>query len=151
MHAQRNFAARHRVGETEIGGGVVSRIAAENEQQVDFAAAHVRDEIFEGFGLVDRIRIDGIGVENGVPDIAQLQVHLVGQLVDGWRLMIADNDEAPPLASWQVSVCLSQHSLLLVVQSREVGLQELNAMYGPKGVLEIARPNSNPMVRLGSR
>ena len=75
MHAQRNFAALQRVGEVEIGGRIVGRIAAENDQQVDFAAVHVGDEFFERFGLIDRVRVDRIGVENGLADVAELIVN----------------------------------------------------------------------------
>ena len=74
MNAKRNFAARHRVGKVKIGGRVVDRIAAENDQQIDFAAAHVGDEIFDGFGLIDRVGIDWVGVENGLADVAELSV-----------------------------------------------------------------------------
>jgi hypothetical protein len=59
------------VGEVKIGGRVVSWIAAEDDQQVNLAAVHVGDKIFNRFGLIDRIGIDRIGVENGFADIAQ--------------------------------------------------------------------------------
>ena len=80
MHAQRNFAALQRVGEVEIGGRIVGGIAAEDDQQIDFAGAHVGDEIFDRFGLIDRIRVDRIGVENGLADVAELRVHLRAQV-----------------------------------------------------------------------
>ena len=74
VHAQRNLAARHSVGKVKIGGRIVNRIAAENDQQIDFAATHVGDEIFNRFGLIDWIRIDRFGVENSFADVAELCV-----------------------------------------------------------------------------
>ena len=57
-------------------------------------ALHVGDEIFDRFGLIDRIGVDGIGVENSLADIAERLIHGVSQRMDGWRLMIARDDEA---------------------------------------------------------
>ena len=74
VNAQRNFAALQCVGEIQIGGRIVGRIAAENDQQIDFAAVHVGDEIFDRFGLIDRIRVDRIGVEDGLADVAELRI-----------------------------------------------------------------------------
>ena len=71
VHAQRNFAVLQSVGEVQIGGRVVGGIAAEDDQQIDFAAVHVGDEIFDRLGLIDRIRVDGIGVEDGLADVAK--------------------------------------------------------------------------------
>ena len=74
MHAQGSFAAFEGVGEVQVGGRVVRRIAAEDHQQIDFARVHVGDEIFERVGLIDRIRIDGVGVENGLADVTELGI-----------------------------------------------------------------------------
>ncbi len=38
MHAQGNFVALQHVGEVQVGGRVVGRIAAEDDQQIDLAA-----------------------------------------------------------------------------------------------------------------
>ena len=55
---------------------------------------HVGGQFFDRFGLVDRIRIDGIGVENGLADVAQRLVHGVSKGVDDGWLMVARNDSA---------------------------------------------------------
>jgi len=41
MHAHRDFAVLENIGEIEIGRSVVSWIAAEDDQQVNFAGADV--------------------------------------------------------------------------------------------------------------
>ena len=69
-------------GEIEIGGRVVGRIAAENDQQIDFARIDVGDEVFDRFGLIDGIRIDWVGVENGLADVAQRLVDRVSEGMD---------------------------------------------------------------------
>ena len=63
----------------KIGGRIVSGISAQDEQHVHFAGAHVGDQIFDRFDLVDRVRVDGIGVEYGLADVAQRLVHGVSQ------------------------------------------------------------------------
>ena len=47
MNADKHVAGFHRIGETEIGWSIVDRIAAEDDEQIDFAAPHVGDEIFD--------------------------------------------------------------------------------------------------------
>ena len=68
VNTKRSLAAFQGVGEVQIGRSIVGRVAAEDDQQIDFAAVHVGDEFFDGFGLVDRIRVDRVGVENGLAD-----------------------------------------------------------------------------------
>ena len=60
-----------RVGETEIGGRIVGRISAHDDEHVHLAAAHVGDQIFERLELVHRVGVDRIGIENRLADIAQ--------------------------------------------------------------------------------
>ena len=45
VHAQRNLRVPKRIGEAKIGGRVVGRIAAQNDEQIHFAAAHVGNEV----------------------------------------------------------------------------------------------------------
>ena len=94
VDAHGDFRTLQRVGEVEIGGRVVDRIAAQDDEQVDFAGAHVGDEVAEGFGLIDWIRVDRVGVENGLADVAELRVHRMGQSVDGGWLVIAGDHKA---------------------------------------------------------
>ncbi len=56
----------------EFGRRVISRIAAENQQQVNLARAHVIDERLERLAAIDGIGIDGLGVKDRLANIAQL-------------------------------------------------------------------------------
>ena len=71
MHAERNARTLERVGEAKIGGRIVGRIAAHDDQHVHLAGAHVGDQIFERLGLVHGIGVYRVGVENRFADIAQ--------------------------------------------------------------------------------
>ena len=94
VDSQRDFAARHHVGEVQIGGRVVGRISAEDDQQIDFAAAHVGDEIFDRFGLIDWIRVSRVSVENSLADIAQLLIYCMNTSVNVGRLMVTGNHQS---------------------------------------------------------
>ena len=59
MHAQRNIGILERVGEVKIGGRIVGRIAAEDDQHVHLAGPHVGDQIFQRLGLIDRVASTG--------------------------------------------------------------------------------------------
>ena len=71
MHPQRNIRVLERVGESQVGGRIVGGISAHDDQHVHLAAAHVGDQVFEGLGLVHRVGIYRIGVENRLADVAQ--------------------------------------------------------------------------------
>ena len=71
MHAQRNFIVLQDIGEVEIGGRVVNRIAAENDKQIHFPRIDVGGQVFDRISLVDRVRVDWVGIENGLADIAE--------------------------------------------------------------------------------
>ena len=95
-----NICVLERIGETQVCGRIVGGISAQDEKHVDFASPHVGDEIFDRVGLVDRIGVDGIGVENCLSDVAESLINLVGQSVNCGRLMIAGDDHArSPMAS----------------------------------------------------
>ena len=70
MNSQRDIRVLERVCKTKVGGRIVCRIPAHDDQDVDLAATHVGDEILEGFGLIDRVRIDRIGVEDRLANVA---------------------------------------------------------------------------------
>ena len=78
-----------RIGKTEIGGSIVSRIAAEDEQQVDFACAHVGNQIAQRFGLVDWISVDRVGIEDRLPTLPSAVIDSVSESVNRRRLVLA--------------------------------------------------------------
>ncbi len=71
VHPQRNVGVLERIGESEVGGRIVGRISAQDDQHVHLAAAHVGDQVLERLGLIHRVRVYRIGVENRLADIAQ--------------------------------------------------------------------------------
>ena len=79
MRAEKHFQIDgirfQRRSEFEFGGRVVNRVAAENQQQIDFAGAHVFDERMQRFVSVDRIGVDRFGVEDRLADVAKRSVH----------------------------------------------------------------------------
>ena len=83
MDAQGNVTVLKSVGEVEIGGRVVDRVAPENDEQVNFTGTHVIDQIFERFGLVDWISVDRVGVENGLADV-QLVIGMRDRMNSWW-------------------------------------------------------------------
>src|ERR1022692_621786 len=94
MNAQRNHAVLQNAGEVEISGRVVGWVAAEDDEEINFAAAHVGYQILDRLGLVDRIRVDPIGIENGLADVAQLCIDCVRKSMNRGGLMIPRNDGA---------------------------------------------------------
>ena len=102
MHSQRNLAVLKHVREIEISGRIVSRIAAEDHKQINFPGTHIGDEILNRFCVIDQVRIDGFGVENGFADVAKPGVQFVRKSVHGRRLMITGNDNAGSTTRSQV-------------------------------------------------
>ena len=102
MDAQRDLAVLQHIGEIELSRRVVSRIAAENYQQIHLAGLHIRDEIFNRIALVDRIGIHRIGVRYSLADVAEALIDNVRERVHRWRLMIAGQHQARPFVALQV-------------------------------------------------
>jgi hypothetical protein len=92
MHAQAHLA--HRVGEGEIDRRGVDRIAADDDEHVDVAGAHVGRKITERLHLIDRLGFDRVGVDDALPDVAERVVHRMRERVDDRWLAVAGDDEA---------------------------------------------------------
>ena len=75
VHPERDAWALERVGESEVSGRIVGRIPAKNDQDVHLAAAHVGDQVLERLGLVHRVGVYRIGVENRLADVAERFVY----------------------------------------------------------------------------
>src|ERR1700722_5458629 len=108
MNSQRDLVALQRVGEVEIGGRVVGRIATENDQQIDVAGLNVGGKIFERFGLVDWVRVDGVGVKNGFAEITQVDVCFLNCGVQSRRQVVSSDDDTRTLALSRVLNDLQQ-------------------------------------------
>ena len=94
MDSQRDFGVLKRVGKAKVGRRIVGRIPTKDDQHVDLSGPHVRDQIFERFGLVDWIRVDRVGVENRFADIPECLIYGVSESVYDGRLMIAHDNDA---------------------------------------------------------
>ena len=91
MNAQRDIGTLQRIGEAQIGGRVVNRIAAHDDQQVDFARAHVGNEVAQGFSLIHWVGIDRISVENRLADVTEFA--LIMRALKRERLGAGDRPE----------------------------------------------------------
>ncbi len=78
-----------RIGEAQIGGRIVDGIATHDDQQIDFARAHVGDEVAQGFSLIHWVGVDRVRVENGLIHVAESRVDLVSQSMHHGWLVIA--------------------------------------------------------------
>ncbi len=67
MHPERNIRIRQRIGKIQFSGRIVNRIAAKDEQHLDFARPHVRNEVFDRLRLIYRIGIHRIGIDDRFP------------------------------------------------------------------------------------
>src|ERR1700722_20709839 len=94
MDAHGNVRVLERVRETQVGRRVITGVPAHDEQHVHLAGAHVGDEIFDRLGLIDRIGIDGIGVENRSPDVAESLIDRMSETMHDRRLMCTGNNNA---------------------------------------------------------
>ena len=65
--------------------------------------SHVGDELFNGLGLINRIRVDGVSVENGLADVAELSVDRVDKGMSLRSLMVARNHHAGARVRFQVA------------------------------------------------
>ena len=102
MNPQRDAGVLEGVRKAEVGRCIVGRIAAQDDQHVHFAAAHVGDQVFEGLGLVHRIGVDRIRVENRLADIAQSLIDPVDESMNHGGLVIPGNNEAGTAMSLEV-------------------------------------------------
>src|ERR1041385_3246053 len=102
VNPYRNVGVLQRVGKPEVGGGVINRIASQNDQKVNFASAHLANELFEGLVAASRVSKDRVTVEDSFADISELLVDPMSQSVNYRRLVVADNDSARAVGFWEV-------------------------------------------------
>ena len=92
MHAQANLV--HLLAELQIGRRAVDRVAADDEQRVDLSRPHRRRQLANRLELIDRMRLDRIGIEHRLAGIAECRVHRMRKRVHDRRLAFAGNDDA---------------------------------------------------------
>ena len=66
----------HRSLEIQIRRCGVNRVTVEDHEHIDLAGVHITDELADAAHLIRRNKLDWIGVDNRLPDIAQGLVDL---------------------------------------------------------------------------
>ena len=148
IDAHRNFRTLESVCEVEIGGRVVYRIAAENDEQVNFSGAHVGNELFDRVDLVDRTCADRVGVENRLTDVAERGVHGVGEGMNFGQLVVANNNYSSATVIHQVSV--SRHGKITRVMYGAV-LPLSSLTHQLRNFENLRRTHGQAMIRLHPR
>ena len=90
------------VRKMKVGGGVVDRVAAEDDQKLDFARVHVVYELAKRRDLVYRVRLDGFDVFDRFADVVQRVIHAVGKRMNDRRLVISRDDNSLALVRLQI-------------------------------------------------
>ena len=67
-----------------------------------FARVHVGGQVADRLSVIDRRRFDGLGVDDGLADVAERLVHRVRQRVDRRRLRFARDDQARAAVRLQI-------------------------------------------------
>ena len=78
----------------QVHGGVVNRVAIQDQQPLDFARIHVVDQADDVLPLDGRHGIHGLGVDHGFADVAQRLVDGDRGQVHGRSLLLAGNHHA---------------------------------------------------------
>ena len=103
-HTFRLTASRfQRRSEFKFSRRIVCRIAAENQQQVDFSGAYVLDERMQRLVASYRIGIDWLGIENRLADVAERLINSVRESMNYWWLMIASDYNTRPVVRSQIT------------------------------------------------
>src|ERR1700693_721890 len=94
MNTQWDFSVLENIGKAEIAGRIICRIAPEDHKQIHLPRTDVGGKVLNRFILIYRIRVDRLGVENCLSDIAQSLINRVSESMHARRLMIAHDDNA---------------------------------------------------------
>src|SRR5581483_6826309 len=103
MDANRDVGALEGLSKIQISRSIEGRVASENNEDIDAASPHVGHQIFNRIGLAHWIGVDGIGVDDCLPDIAECLVHRVSKRVDNSWLVVSRDDDAGSAMSLKFS------------------------------------------------
>ena len=121
------------LGEAEIRRGVIDRVAADDDEEVDQACLHVCHQLAQRRHVIDRPRLDGIGVEDGGADVTQGMIHGMRQGVHDGRLLLASDDDAGTPMILQILTTALSHWLWAILRERQA-LQGLSAHVNTPGL-----------------
>src|ERR1035441_3145294 len=151
MRAEKHFQVDsirfQRRSEFEIGGRVVGWVPSENQQDLNFAGAHVFDERMQRLVAVDWVGVDRFGVDDRLADVAQRLVDGVCKGMDDGRLMIAGDHHAGTSMRLQV-FRQSGDKLRLLTTYAASGIYADSATQRASKGLNIPRPPRHSAARL---
>jgi len=83
------------IGNPEIAGSIIGGIPTDDDQGFNGTGIDLSDETGKFTDLLGRTRLDGFGIDNGAANIPQFSIDSMDKGVDGSRLLITGDDEAP--------------------------------------------------------
>ncbi len=86
----------HPLREPQVRRGVVDRVAAHDDQEIDQSPVQVVRQLGQRRGVVDRPRRQRGRVEDGLADDAEVVVNGMGKQVNGGRLAVSGHDNHGP-------------------------------------------------------
>src|SRR5882672_12908451 len=99
MNPERDIGVLQRIRKAKIGGSIVDRVAAHDNQQINLARTHVRNQVAQGLGLVDRVCVDRVGIYNRLAYVAECLVDGVSERMDSGGLVVTRDDDAGTLVA----------------------------------------------------
>ncbi len=148
MHAQPHLV--HLIGKLQIGRCRVHGIAADDHERVDLSRGHRAGQVANRLKLIDRMSLDGIGVEHRLPPVAEHGVHRVRERVHDRRLAFPGHDEARSAMSGQI-VPNGREPRLSFGRERGTASHTRDTQVGGQRTrerLDVARLHRQPMVGL---
>ena len=141
VHAQRDF--QKALGELQVRGRGVERIAAEDEEDRHLACVNIlrqfRQGVFCGAGF------DGVGVHDGGAYVSERRVHGMGQGVHGRRLRMTRDDQGSAAMALQIAHQRIQPG---IGDRRIRGLHRKTkrSCEGAREMFDFARADRQPMI-----
>ena len=79
--------------EVEVGRRVVDGVAADDDEHLDLALVDVGQQLSQRLDVIDGVRVNRLGVHDGLPRVAERGVDRVRERVDdGRRVLARDHD-----------------------------------------------------------
>ncbi len=158
MHTKWDARALERIGETEVGGRIVGRISTQHDQKIYLAAPHVGNQVLQRLGLIHRVGVHRVGVENRLAYVTLALIEGMGQRVDsGWLVIAGNNDARPRMVSDVLAKGLEESSPLftgtIAAQVFRLPSRNFKQLLGNSRceVFDIDGFHRQPMVRLCTR
>src|SRR5579875_3475673 len=100
--ADRRFDLFEPGSKREIRRRIKYRIAAENQQHIHFAGVHVLAKLLQRCDLIDGLRLNRIGINHRLPDVAERRVDGMTKRMYAWALLDTRNHHAGAFVRSQI-------------------------------------------------